>query len=87
MTAKISIKSASFAYGEKTVWKDIEFDVESGETLCLLGPNGCGKTTLLNCIHGNLKLKTGQVLIDGKDVQSMHILQLFVRILDVYSLS
>jgi iron complex transport system ATP-binding protein len=71
MTAKISIKSASFAYGEKTVWKDIEFDVESGETLCLLGPNGCGKTTLLNCIHGNLKLKTGQVLIDGKDVQSM----------------
>lgn len=71
MTVKISIRSASFSYGQKAIWQDINLDVEKGETLCLLGPNGCGKTTLLNCIHGNLSLRSGSIKIDGRDVKSM----------------
>lgn len=67
----ISIRSASFSYGPKIVWQDINLDVEKGETLCLLGPNGCGKTTLLNCIHGNLPLRSGSIKIDGQDIQAM----------------
>lgn len=71
MAAKISIRSASFSYGPRVIWQDISLDVGDGETLCLLGPNGCGKTTLLNCIHGSLALKSGSIKIDGQDVGAM----------------
>jgi len=47
--------------------------LEKGETICLLGPNGCGKTTLLNCIHGDFVLSSGEILIDGQDVKTMTI--------------
>lgn len=66
--AKLSIRSAGFSFGKKEVWREINLDVEKGETICLLGPNGCGKTTLLNCIHGDLPLKTGRIEINGQDV-------------------
>lgn len=72
---RISIRSACFSYSEKEVWRDISLDVAQGETICLLGPNGCGKTTLLNCIHGNLTLKSGNIQIDGRDITSMTVTQ------------
>lgn len=71
MAVKLSIRSASFHYGPKVVWQDINLDVEQGETLCLLGPNGCGKTTLLNCMHGSLPLSSGRITIDGQEVSTM----------------
>ncbi|MGI6434387.1 MAG: ABC transporter ATP-binding protein [Syntrophomonadaceae bacterium] len=73
MTTKLSIRSASFSYGEKEVWRDINLDVKKGETICLLGPNGCGKTTLLNCIHGDLALKSGNIHINGRDVRTLSV--------------
>ncbi|HHY37853.1 MAG TPA: ABC transporter ATP-binding protein [Clostridia bacterium] len=73
ITVRVSIRSASFAYGDKEVWRDINLDVEKGETVCLLGPNGCGKTTLLNCIHGDLALKSGTIRIDGRDISAMSV--------------
>jgi len=71
MTTKISISSASFSYGEKAIWEDISLDIGKGEVLSILGPNGCGKTTLLNCIHGDLILESGEINIDGKEIQEM----------------
>jgi len=76
MTAKVSICSASFSYGNKEVWRDINLNIEKGETICLLGPNGCGKTTLLNCIHGDATLNSGKIYIDGRDVNSMGVTEL-----------
>jgi ABC-type cobalamin/Fe3+-siderophores transport system ATPase subunit len=55
------------------VWKDISFTVNKGECLCLLGPNGCGKTTLLNCINGSFDLKEGRVQINERDVRDYSI--------------
>ncbi len=75
MTAKVLIRSAGFSYGNKVVWRDINLRVKQGETICLLGPNGCGKTTLLNCIHGDLTPQSGEIQIDGRDVQKMTIIE------------
>lgn len=67
---KLSIQNASFGYhSSDTIWENINIDVFEGECLCLLGPNGCGKTTLFNCINNNFQLKTGQVLLNGRNVQ------------------
>ncbi len=71
MTTKIEISSAAFSYGDKEVWKDINLNVKEGEIICIIGPNGCGKTTFLNCIHGNLSLKNGSIKIDGTDIKIM----------------
>ncbi|MDD4803472.1 MAG: ABC transporter ATP-binding protein [Syntrophomonas sp.] len=76
ITAKISIRSASFSYGKKEVWRDINLEIDKGETICLLGPNGCGKTTLLNCIHGDTPLNSGEIYIDGQNVKSMGVTEL-----------
>jgi NitT/TauT family transport system ATP-binding protein len=46
----------------------VSFAVEAGEFVCLLGPNGCGKTTLLRIIGGIERATRGTVLIDGKPV-------------------
>jgi ABC-type nitrate/sulfonate/bicarbonate transport system ATPase subunit len=57
----------SFPAGKKEllVFKDLNFDVRSGETVCFLGPSGCGKSTLLRCIASLTNYK-GSVLIDGE---------------------
>lgn len=76
MTSKLSIRSAGFSYGEKEVWHDIDLEVGSGDSICLLGPNGCGKTTLLNCIHGDLKLKSGEIEISGRRIATMSVTEI-----------
>ena len=80
MTVKVQIKAAGFSYGYKQVWQGINLGVEDGETICLLGPNGCGKTTLLNCIHGDLPLQQGEIAIDGQAVKAMTVTETARRI-------
>jgi iron complex transport system ATP-binding protein len=66
----IKVENASFEYDGVTVFENINLELVKGEILCLFGPNGCGKTTLIDNILGHLRLKTGTILIDGKDQQS-----------------
>ena len=71
---KISVQDAGFSYdGSNFVWQHINLDIPEGECFCLLGPNGCGKTTLFNCINGSYGLKQGRVLVNGKDVRDYSI--------------
>ncbi|MBC2582693.1 ABC transporter ATP-binding protein [Clostridium sp. DJ247] len=67
---KLEIKNAVCGYGSKIIVKDISVKVESGEILCLLGPNGVGKTTFFKTILGFLKLKGGEIILDGENVQN-----------------
>ena len=51
-----------------SVIDSVSFDVETGDFVCVLGPNGCGKTTLLRIIGGIEPATRGRVLLDGKPV-------------------
>lgn len=64
------VKNAACGYGQKRILNDISLHIESGSILCLLGPNGVGKTTLFKSMLGFLKLEAGRVLIDGEDICS-----------------
>lgn len=52
---------------ERTVLKDISFEVNEGEIFCLAGPNGCGKTTLQRLLLKFLKKDQGEIWVEGKD--------------------
>ena len=67
---KLEIKNAVCGYGSKNIVKNISVSIKSGEVLCLLGPNGVGKTTFFKTILGFLKLKDGEILIDGESIKN-----------------
>ncbi len=71
MTAKIKLYNGMFGYGQTRVFNELNLEIYEGELLCILGPNGCGKTTLLSCLHGSLHLKKGNVSLDGMNIRSM----------------
>lgn len=50
----MKIQNLSFSYKDKAVYKDFSLDIQEGKVLCVMGNSGCGKTTLLNCISGQL---------------------------------
>lgn len=64
----LEVRNAYCGYAGKAVVKDLSFSIAPGELLCLLGPNGVGKTTLFRTILGTLKLQSGEILLDGEDV-------------------
>lgn len=66
----MEVRSLSFAYGKKAVFQDVSFCLEPGQIFCLVGPNGCGKTTLVHCVLSHLKPRSGSVLVRGKEVSS-----------------
>ena len=64
----ISLHHLSFAYGNRSILRNLDLDIADGCITAVMGPNGCGKTTLLRCIGGLLKPASGKVEIDGKPV-------------------
>jgi len=56
------------SYKKRVVIRDVSLDVQRGEVVALLGPNGSGKTTSFYAIAGLVNPEGGQVLIDGEDV-------------------
>jgi phospholipid/cholesterol/gamma-HCH transport system ATP-binding protein len=55
-------------YEENQILRKIDFNVETGEIVAIMGSSGGGKTTLLRCISGLTEPSSGRVLIDGSDV-------------------
>ncbi|MDR3364397.1 MAG: ABC transporter ATP-binding protein [Clostridiales Family XIII bacterium] len=66
---KLALRDVAIGYDrDKPIQKFVNFSVESGEVCCVLGPNGCGKTTLIKTILGLAPLISGRITADGDDV-------------------
>ncbi len=65
MTAALSVHDARKSFGGLIAVNDVSFDVREGELLGLIGPNGSGKTTMLNLISGALKPTAGEIRLGG----------------------
>ena len=68
----IELKNLNFAYQDGVhVLKDINLKIELGETVAIVGPTGCGKTTLVNLIPRIYRAERGTIFIDGIDIQDI----------------
>lgn len=65
----LEIRSLSKAFGAVKAAREVSFVLRRGEVLGLLGDNGAGKTTVVNCISGGLALDSGTILVDGIEVR------------------
>lgn len=61
----ISVKHLSRAYGDLTVLRDVNVEVEAGEVISIIGPSGTGKSTFLRCLNHLETPSGGEILIDG----------------------
>ncbi len=66
----IDVSHLGFSYSEGEVLHDLSFEVELASFLAIAGPNGVGKSTLLNLLSGQLRAGSGSVKIDGAEVES-----------------
>jgi ABC-type Mn2+/Zn2+ transport system ATPase subunit len=64
--AAVLVEELSAGYGGPPVLREISFAVDPGRTLCVLGPNGGGKTTLFRALLGELQPAAGAVRVDGR---------------------
>ena len=64
----LEVKNLHVSYGMIDAVKGIDFQVNDGEIVSLIGANGAGKTTTMHTLSGLLKAKEGQILLDGKDL-------------------
>jgi iron complex transport system ATP-binding protein len=68
----LTIQSLTGGYGYRTVLNDVSFSLQPGEVVCLLGANGCGKTTLFKMILRLLRPSAGCVRLGDEDIAGWH---------------
>ncbi|MGC8717472.1 MAG: ABC transporter ATP-binding protein [bacterium] len=67
----LKVDGIEFSYNSHPVLNDINFEVNRGEFLSILGNNGAGKTTLLKCINRILRAKKGTVFLEKEDISKL----------------
>ena len=67
----IALKNISKKFDDEVVLDDISLNIKDKEFITFLGPSGCGKTTTLRIIAGFLEADSGQVIFEGKDINSL----------------
>lgn len=72
----IEFKKVRKDFKNKTVLKDISFNVKKGELVAIIGSSGCGKTTTLKMINRLIKPSSGEILINGEDISTKDVIKL-----------
>lgn len=69
VSGDVELRNVAFSYNkEKPFIKDLDLKAESGKTIALVGPTGCGKTTLINLLMRFYELDGGEIQVDGNDI-------------------
>lgn len=73
LRGSIEVKNLAFAYSpnEPFVFENINFTVDAGETVAIVGQSGCGKTTLIKCLMGLFEPSSGSILVDGQPLATI----------------
>ncbi len=69
--AMLDVRSVVKRFGGITVLNELSLSLRAGSINCIIGPNGCGKTTLFNVLTGVLSPEGGQVVFNGQDITRM----------------
>ena len=78
---RLDVKNLNFGYTKKVqILHNINFSVESGQLVSLIGPNGSGKTTIIKCINQILSPQSGQIFLDGTNVHTMRTMELAKKV-------
>lgn len=67
----LKVENVYGGYGRGDIVQGVSCCADSGEVLCLVGPNGCGKTTLFRLLLGALPISSGSVILDGRNISSL----------------
>ena len=68
----VGFSHVDFAYSKKKpLIRDFNLDVKSGQTIAIVGPTGCGKTTMINLLMRFYDVNAGKITVDGKDIRSV----------------
>jgi NitT/TauT family transport system ATP-binding protein len=69
--AHVTVRGLCKRFGNATIYKDFNLDIPRGELVSIFGPNGCGKSTLINMVAGLIPLDAGVILFDGKPLSQI----------------
>ena len=74
------VENLKFSYGKKEILKGIDFEINSSDIISILGPNGCGKTTLLKILLGFLKPSSGEVYFENRPIRHIKTKEFFQKV-------
>lgn len=74
----VELEQVSFAYGSRKILNNISLRIPRGKVVAIMGGSGCGKTTILRLIGGQLKPTAGHVRVDNQSVTELNTQQLFL---------
>ena len=69
--AHVTIRGLSKRFGKALVYDNFDLDIPRGKLVSVFGPNGCGKSTLINMVAGLIPMDSGEVLFDGKPLHAI----------------
>lgn len=74
----VKLEKVAFAYGSRQILQNINLQIPQGQVVAIMGGSGCGKTTILRLIGGQLKQSKGTVMVDNKSVAELATDELFL---------
>ena len=69
----VKLESASLRYGSRSLWRDLDVEIQAGQFVAVLGPNGVGKTSLLRVLLGQVRLSAGRASVLGLDPEDANL--------------